>query len=157
MNEEIKSIIEKNLPKQVGDTLREVLEQGQKDAEKVKSLLEDASNRDNTIERLTKEVNAYKETERLYNDLLRREALLAEGQRNLRITLLEFQNKELEKRSADMLSLVATLVKNPRAIELINQNQYGTNGYPDQYGGERQMSFMKNVNGSIEKQEIKED
>jgi hypothetical protein len=134
MNEEILEVIRKNLPAQVGETLREVLEKGQKDAEKVAILSEEKSKCNDEIKSLNKIIREFDSKESKYNDLTLRENALLEEQRNLKIKLLEFQNKELEKRTTDMFTLVSLLVKNPRAIEVMNKSVNGTNDAFDNLG-----------------------
>jgi hypothetical protein len=157
MTKEIQEIIEKNLPSQVGEILKKTLEQGQKNEQIVEQQKKEIAKLNSYISNLDKIILNYKEFDTQNSKLEIREKIVAETERNQIITQKTFENKELEKRSNDLFTLVSLLVKNPRAIEILTSASFGNQETSDgQYGGIRQFSNSKTTNGTKETTETKE-
>jgi len=146
MDNEIYDIIKKNLPAQVGETLRGVIEQGQKDAETVTNLKKQLCGVLNEIDDLRIKLQNYQKLDSRNSELDKREIDIKNREQKLTEDELHFQLKEVEKRTGDMLTLVSLLVKNPRAIELLSSTSYGQQNELDQYGG---MHQARNTNNTI--------
>lgn len=109
---EIKSIIEKNLPAQIGDVLKKTLEQAEKDAIKVKQLEEHIINKNLNISKLENKISKYEKFNERNLALKGKEKFIIEKERSLKIELLEFK-LDIEKEKTDFTKLIALgLVKN---------------------------------------------
>lgn len=133
METEIKAIIEKNLPAQVGDVLKLRLEQAEKDVVKVKQQEEALQSKNVTITGLEKQVADYKKFDERNATLEAREKAVADGERNLKVATLEFQltaEKEKTQFSKDVaLGLVRNTEFRKHIFDSENQQGYqGANG-----------------------------
>lgn len=133
METEIKAIIEKNLPAQVGDVLKQKLEQAEKDAEKVNQqaeyLLRDAE----VIKKLQQQIEGYKSNNLRNATLDTREKELNEQAQNLEVTVLKFQLAVEKEKTEFTKSVALGLVRNTEFKKSIfdSENQ---SGYPDTNG-----------------------
>ena len=133
LEQEMQEVIKKNLPAHVGDALKERLEQAEKDAIKVTQLEEALQSKNVTIIGLEKQVADYQKFDERNATLETREKAVSEDERNLKITILEFQlNAEKEKTqfSKDVaLGLVRNTEFRKHVFDSENQNGYtGANG-----------------------------
>lgn len=98
MELEIKAIIEKNLPAQVGEVLKLRLDKAEQDVDSLKRLGDSYEHKLVEIESLKKTIETYKAFDNRNATLEAREKAVADGERNLKIATLEFQlNSEKEK------------------------------------------------------------
>lgn len=112
MTDEIKAIIEKNLPAQVGETLKKVLEQGKKDsetveqqAEQIKKLLKTAQEKDELIQN-------YKKFDERNSALEAREKACEMQERDLKVKTLEYQLEAEKSKTVFSQSVALGLVRN---------------------------------------------
>lgn len=133
MTEEIKAIIEKNLPAQVGAVLKGVLEQAEKDAVKVKQQEEALVSKTATITGLEKTISDYRKLDERNGTLEGRERKVAEDERNLKIATLEFQLVAEKEKTEFSKSVALGLVRNTEYKRTLFDSQ--TDPYKDQYGG----------------------
>ncbi len=141
MIKEIQEIIEKDLPKQVGETLRGVLEQGEKDAERVKELENDLYTKDLHIEALNAQISEqdgklreYRKFDQRNIDLDNRTIELGNAERALKVQIMEIKVEEAEKRANMVMDFATGLVRNTefkrRVFESQDQSQHtDVNGY----------------------------
>ena len=131
LDQEIKQIIEKSLPSQVGKVLSERLETADKDANKVIHL-------NKLTKELRDEINGLKDMAKVHRDLVNRETLLRAGlakltedKNNLAVTLLTTRLEESEKRADMVMDFTNQLMRNTIARKKIldseNQVPYDTN------------------------------
>jgi len=123
MTEEIKAIIEKSLPAQVGEVLRTALEQGKKDAERVKQLETDNERIRSERHRLQEAVNSYQKFDERNSGLDKREADLNEGNRNLKVETLKFQLLAEQEKTEFAKSVALGLVRNTEYKRTIFDSQ----------------------------------
>lgn len=125
MTEEIKAIIEKNLPAQVGEILKTTLEQAKRDSERVKQL--ENENMDMRTERysLKETINSYKSFDERNSKLNERELVVAEAERDRKVFEAELKLKESEKRITDNTNFVGMVLKSPIFKKTIFENENG--------------------------------
>jgi len=122
LEEEIRLAIEKNIPAQVGDVLRQRLEQAEKDAVKVKQQEEALQNKNAAITKLEKQLAEYKTCDERNAKLQEREKKIAEEEINLKVTKLEYE-LIAEKSKSDFAERVALgLVRNVEYKKAIMEN-----------------------------------
>lgn len=143
MEIEIKTIIEKHLPSQVGDVLKKTLEQAEKDAIKVNQQEQSLINKNHTITELEKEIAKYQKFDERNATLEAREKTVSDGERNLKISTLEFQI-QCEREKAEFSKQVALgLVRNTEYRKNIFDNQ--NTPYTDKYGNTNYSNVTKNL------------
>lgn len=128
MKEEIEEIIMKNLPAQVGETLKKTLQKAEQDEKLVKNLNEKLSEKNAYIKDLENLIEDYKAFDGRNSELEEREKSVSEQERNLKITTLEYQ-LESEKQKTEFTKNVALgLVRNTECRKHIfdseNQTPY---------------------------------
>lgn len=112
MTEEIKLIIEKNLPAQVGDTLKKVLEKAKLDAETVIAQKEQINALIEEKHKLQATIENYKQFDDRNRSLEAREKACELEQRELRIKTLEYQLEAEKDKTAFSKSVALGLVRN---------------------------------------------
>lgn len=112
MELEIQEIIKKNLPAHVGDVLKKRLEQADADASELKNYKEAVVSRDKTITEQQKKIEEYKQFDDRNIKLEAREKTVAEQERNLRISTLEYELKSEKEKTALITSVAMGLVRN---------------------------------------------
>lgn len=112
MTEEIKAIIEKSLPAQVGDVLKQRLEQAEKDAVKVRLQEEALQSKNAAIAKLEKQVADYKKMDERNAALEAREKAVTDGERNLKVSTLEFQLTAEKEKTQFSKDVALGLVRN---------------------------------------------
>ena len=134
MTKEIAEIIEKNLPAQVGEVLKKVIEQGQKDAETVSLQTQMIGKLTKEKGELIAEIEKYKLFDNRNSKLEEKEIAVAEGERNLKISILEYKLQTESDKSKFVMDVTMGLVRNTnyRRTLVDNQNEFGT--VRDQYG-----------------------
>jgi flagellar biosynthesis/type III secretory pathway chaperone len=113
MLEEIKDIIAKNLPAQVGETLQKELARIP-ELEKQLEVCEAA--RKAGIQLITekdKTLGEYIAKENKYQELEKRELEVEKRERNLELAVMKVQVMETEKRATELQGLVQTVFKSP--------------------------------------------
>lgn len=133
MNLEIKAIIEKNLPAQVGDLLKVRLEQAEKDVRKLKEQEEELQMKTTQVLELTKQLEEYSEADKRNATLELREKAVIDAERNLKITILEAQLAAEIDKTKFSKEVALGLVRNSQFRKTIfdreNQTSYqGPNG-----------------------------
>lgn len=135
LTQEVQESIKKNLPSQVGDLLKEVLEQGKKDKEKVGVLEKDYEKFQIEIKRLQEEIRKYMKLDERNSKLDIKEKEILEKERMLEVTILREQLLEANKRSELAVGFTQSLVRNTIFRENIfdSKNQMGYNGANGQW------------------------
>jgi hypothetical protein len=130
MLDEIKDIIAKNLPAQVGETL-------QKELARIPELEEQLANAEaarvvgiKRIGELDTELIALKAKEKWDGDLTYREVEVEKRERELEVTLLKVKVQEAEKRATELHGIVQTVFKSPVYRKAIFNTPHGTTMHP---------------------------
>lgn len=128
MDKEIREIIEKNLPSQVGKVLKERLEQAEKDDQSIK----DQIKRNNKLiiqeRELNKTISDYKKFDERNAKLDARGKEISEKERNFRVAELSIKLEEANKRADVVTEFTKGLVRNTtfrkKVFDSENQNSY---------------------------------
>lgn len=112
MNEEIKAIIEKDLPAQVGKTLQKVLLKGEEAIEQVKELKEELRIEKGIVTNRDLKIDNYKALDTRNEGLEAREKVVADKEIKLEIEMLKVQLTESEKRADMVKEFTSGLVRN---------------------------------------------
>ena len=124
MEQEIKSIIESHLPAQVGETLRKILEQGERDKAELVTLKNEVSDLRKKNSELQGEVLKMRETATQYNQIVSKTEELKELERNRKVFEAELKLTESEKRVAEMAGFVGMVFKSPIFRKTTNESLY---------------------------------
>lgn len=152
MNEEIKKIIEKNLPAQVGDVLKQRLEQAEKDAVILKQQEEALISRNATIAGFEKQIAEYKKLDERNNKLEEREKAVETKERNSKVFEAELKATEAEKRANELFGFVGMVFKSPIFRKSTIDTTFGMMQWNSQ---KSQNEWIKNApDSSIETKEI---
>lgn len=132
MNKEIEEIIRKNLPQEVGETLKKVLEEGDVAKENLKLLQEDYEHVRDARDKYKSKLKDHVDLDIRENNLNNKESELKEKERNLEITELKIRLDEANKRSIEISGFVSSLVRNTQFRESV----FGSTSKStlDQYG-----------------------
>ena len=106
---DVRKVIEENLPGQVGNVLKERLDQAETDAENLEALKNRVKTMQDQIDALTKKADILKKLKLKKEELDEKEASL-----NLLQQVLEEKKKYMEERIADMKDIVKTVFQNNR-------------------------------------------
>lgn len=112
MTDEIKAIIEKNLPAQVGDSLKLVLEQGKKDSETVKQQKEQIEKLLKTLQEKEELILTYKKFDERNSALEAREKACEMQERDLKVKTLEYQLEAEKSKTVFSQNVALGLVRN---------------------------------------------
>lgn len=112
MTDEIKAIIEKNLPAQVGEILKQVLEQGKKDSETVKQQTEKINELVKSLREKEELIKTYREFDERNSALDAREKSCEIQERNLKIKTLEYQLEAEKSKTVFSQNIALGLVRN---------------------------------------------
>ena len=132
MTEEIRAIIEKNLPAQVGTVLNEVLQQGEKDAAELKATVIAYDDARKEIEKHLIKIEEYRQFDKRNSELGARENVVAEKERNQKVFEAEIKATESEKRATELAGFVGMVFKSPVyrtsvfGSQSVASGQYGT-------------------------------
>lgn len=132
MTNEIKAIIEKNLPAQVGETLKQVLEQGKKDSETVKQQAEQINKLLKTVQERDELIQTYKKFDERNSSLESREKACEIQERDLKVKTLEYQLEAEKSKTVFSQNVALGLVRNTEYRRTIMDNV--NEPYKDQYG-----------------------
>jgi hypothetical protein len=128
MKEEIQEIIEKNLPKQVGETLKLRLEKADRDEESVKDLTTVNKLYEGEIEHLKERIVDYEKFDSRNMKLDSREKELNDKERNLKITELTYQLDSEKAKSLHSDAIAMGLVRNTTYRKNVFDNESNTGG-----------------------------
>lgn len=119
-SKELLELLEKNLPKMQIDVLR-------KELDKISNLEKEVKSQNETIKIANDKNNELVSNQNLYFDLVdkehelkAREKIVEDREKKFEIELLKEKLSGAQNNNNNMFSLVSLLMKNPRAIELIN-------------------------------------
>ena len=136
ITQELQDVIEKNLPAQVGETLRKRLEQADLDAKKLENTTRLLVARDAAVTALTKENESLKEQLGKHTELGKREDAVKEAERDQKVFRLETELNAERRISNTFDETLGKLVRNVeyRSRTLGNENLVipgnpGGNGY----------------------------
>ena len=136
-NKEIRAIIEKNLPQQVGEVLKQRLEQAEKDSNNVERLKSINENACSEIKELQGEIKKYIQFDDRNRDIDKREKELSENEQAFKCNTLQVKLDEANKRANIVTEFTHGLVRNTifkknifeSADQPQVQDQYGSNQY----------------------------
>jgi hypothetical protein len=146
MEVEIQNIIKKNLPAQVGETLKKRLEQADIDASELKNYKEAVIGRDKTITELTKKIEEYKQFDVRNANIDAREVAVKEEERNMKVKNLEYQLQAEKEKTVLIREVTMGLVRNTEYKKTIFDNESQV-GYTDSRGNWVQPG---NINKSLD-------
>lgn len=128
MQEEIKAIIEKNLPAQVGETLKQVLDKGERDAKELDSLKEINQKNVNEIRRLEEVISNYRALDARNSALESREKAASEKEAKFEADQLKYQLQSEKEKTEFVKDVALGLVRNinyrKRVFDSENQEGY---------------------------------
>lgn len=133
MNPEIKAIIEKNLPAEVGTTLKTVLEKAAQDAETVKLQVQRINTLEQGVLKQEETIKNYQKQDERNAKLGEREKIVSEKERNLEIETLKFQLAAEKEKTSFSKEVALGLVRNIEYRNHIYDTQTGS-GYYNQQG-----------------------
>lgn len=135
MEAEFKAIIEKQLPKQVGEVLQERLRKADEDEKALKEYITLCERRFDTIQEQERKIKEYQAFDNRNAALEAREKALADAERNLKIKELEYQLNTEKEKSSFCMDVTTKLVRNTE----YKSSVFGTKSVPtgrNQYGGQ---------------------
>lgn len=133
MEAEIKAIIQKNLPAEVGTILKERLEQAEEDAANLEQTREQLKNRDRHVANLESVIEDYKKFDQRNATLEEREKAVSQSERDLKVATLEYQLAAEKDKTAFSQSVTLGLVRNTEYKSVVFDSKSGPDGR-DQYG-----------------------
>lgn len=130
MEKEIEEIIKKNLPAQVGETLRKTLQQGEQYKAELDVTLGSLEIEKKKVISLSQQVEQYKVNDTRNLTLEARELKVREDERNLKVSTLEFQLASEKEKTQFSKEVALSLVRNTEYRKTIfnNENQQGYMG-----------------------------
>jgi hypothetical protein len=131
VNLEIKEIIAKNLPAQVGEVLQLRLEQADRDANTVKNLTEIKSSNETTIRLQQSQIESYKQFDDRNAALDQREKDLVQREMNLGIEVLKYQLAAEKEKTQFTQSVAMGLVRNTEYKKTIFDSENKGGFYDD--------------------------
>lgn len=132
MTDEIRLLIEKDMPAQIGKTLRGMLEQAELDAETVKKQADQIEKLKRTIESDGKTIRAYHAFDERNEKLNERQFILDQKERQLEIDMLKYQLAAEKDKVKFSQELAMGLVRNIEYRESLYDNKIAP--YTDQHG-----------------------
>lgn len=133
-SEEIKAIIEKHMPQQVGDVLRKRLEQADRDATELNACKQIIADRNVAIQSLNNTIEEYKKFDSRNATLEAREKAASDAERKLEIETLKYQLGAEKDKTLFSQSVALGLVRNTEYKKSVMSNGNGfTPG--SQHGG----------------------
>lgn len=129
MTQEILDIINKNLPTQVGETLRGVLNQGEADRKALAEMRVKFDLRQSEITELQNRLNKLSYLETKEKEILASLDSIKEQKINMALILEKTKLDEALKSKNDIFRLAEIVFKNPTLTysHSVNENDYGTN------------------------------
>lgn len=149
MKEEIRLVIEKHLTKEVGETLRQVLEKGEQDAIRVADLTRLLDNKKSEIINLNSEIEKYKQFDDRNSKLSEREKAVDQREREAKIRELEMQLLCEQEKSRFAIDVSMGLVRNTEYRKNIYNSQSGPDGR-DTYGNPTYSTHTKKLDENKE-------
>jgi hypothetical protein len=113
MENEIKAIIEKNLPEQVGNVLKIRLEKAEKDAVRVEELISNCDAKDKRIMCLENQLQKHRIIDQREVDINVRELKVAEAERSQKVFQAELRAAEAEKRANEIAGFTGMVFRSP--------------------------------------------
>jgi len=134
MENEIKEIIEKNLPAQVGTVLKERLEIAEADARRAKDLERIIQDKDKAIYDLESTISEYRKYDAQWGQLNQREKEITEKERNQKVFEAELKAIEADKRANELQGIVQTVFRSPvYRKSILSSSNYNNNGTTTMY------------------------
>lgn len=154
MNQEIQAIITKNLPEEVGKTLRDELQRLYELESDLQDLEEVTESKEKELKSLRTEVSDWEKRRVEFDQAMRLKEEAEQLKKEMDLKILNCKLEESDKRHSSLFGLLTTLMQNPRAIELINISR-SFPASPDQFGNPVGPMQHGHDSGEIEKKEIK--
>jgi hypothetical protein len=132
MNIEIQEAIKKSLPQQVGEALKQRLEQADKDSKEIKELKNTIAKIQGERITLQSKVTEYEKLDERNLKLTERENLVSQQERELKLTIADLKLAEAEKRNVDMVNLTALVFKSPVYKTYIQESKNGHTAWNNQ-------------------------
>lgn len=132
MEKEIEEIIKKNLPAQVGETLRKTLEQGEKYKVELDATVHSFECERKKVVALESRIDEYKKSDERNSKLEARETAVSEKERNQKVFEAELKLAEAEKRTTDATNFVGMVFKSPIYRKTTFENENGMQNWNSQ-------------------------
>jgi len=154
IEQQLKEVIEKNLPQQVGETLKRRLEQLEKDSEELQKAKTKLETLDQKCEKLKLEITELSEQnaslKKREDNISQREASVAQKEVELPVTIAEIRAVEAEKRADMSERIVMKVFSSPVFRRTVDENdnyRHIREDIPllDQYGCTQYRSMTKEV------------
>lgn len=133
MEKEIFEVIKKNLPAEVGETLKRVLEKGVLDADTVARQAKTLRENESTIENLKSKLQAHKELDEREKQLEAREKGITTREDRMNVWEANMKLAESERRANEIAGFTGMLLKSPIMRKTIIENDnvisYYDNGH----------------------------
>jgi DNA repair ATPase RecN len=136
MEQEIKDIIAKNLPEQVGNVLKERLENAERDAKDLGSLRKDYGNLLTELEEKDKKIQGLSHLESRLDYIKATEESIKERKMETAIQISEIKLQEAEKRADELRSVLEIVFKSP-----VYRKSHSTNVHYGYENGQSQPKF----------------
>lgn len=130
---EIQESIKKNLPLQVGEELKKVIEQAKSDSEKVKHLTNQKIDLERTIDSLNAKLTEYAKLDERNSALEARENKVIEDEREIKLKTLQYQLDAEKEKTQFSKEVALGLVRNTEYRRILRDNTSQPDG-KDQYG-----------------------
>lgn len=139
---EIQESIKKNLPLQVGEELKKVIEQGKIDAAKVKQLTTENTSLNSTINSLNTRLTEYAKLDERNAGLEAREKKVIEDERDIKYKTFEYQLNAEKEKTQFAKDVALGLVRNTEYRRKLFDNT--NEPYKDQFGCIQYMNKSQN-------------
>lgn len=133
MEAELKAVIEKNLPAQVGDLLQKRLKEADFNIQRLKDANNDLDHKDALIKDLRRQIVNYEKLDERNTLLEAREKAVADEERNQAIATLQYQLAAEKDKTEFSKNVALGLVRNSEYRRTLHDN-IGNNGQRDIHG-----------------------
>lgn len=130
---EMQEAIKKNLPLQVGEELKKLIEQSKIDAAKVKQLTNENTNLNSNINSLNNKLSEYAKLDDRNTGLEAREKKVIEDERDIKFKTLEYQLNSEKEKTQFAKDVALGLVRNTEYRRILHDSTTSPDG-KDQYG-----------------------
>lgn len=153
LNEKLLAVVRQNLPEQVAKEMKEFIEAAEVNAKALKETQGLLNLQAPLLLERTKLINEKNAVEAKESANLLKERELNQKELALQLKEKELQINALTEIKNNMFTVMQLFVKNPRAIEIMAYNDFGSINKSDQYGSTRETS-NSNSWGSEAKEKI---
>ena len=158
---EQQELLKKHLPAMAAQEMLDFIEKGQRAISDLEKLRADYSSLSTRYTNLDKEHqrfrSAVEDIQGREDKVAERESAVTVRENSMDVKMAQFQVDVMKERLNDSKEFMLMLAKNPRAIEIMSQNETVSKQLMDQYGSIQYLNDSVNKNGVVEKKETKEE